>query len=140
MHHCEGVSHSKAARLHVQVPASLISWCIAPFFPVQVTSYYRQHTLTFLFGGFRDIIDTKNENTNTKRRSPRNVRRGPVVIVPITIIPPIIVLSSSSSSWWLCCNNRSTHLYQYFQLLCGGIPLFSIGGLDLIIHSYSAFI
>ena len=97
MHHCEGVSHSKA-RLHVQVPASLISWCIAPFFPVQVTSYYRQHTLTFLFGGFRDIIDTKNENTNTKRRSPRNVRRGPVVIVPITIIPPIIVLSSSSSS------------------------------------------
>ena len=67
MHHCEGVSHSKA-RLHVQVPASLISWCIAPFFPVQVTSYYRQHTLTFLFGGFRDIIDTKNENTNTKRK------------------------------------------------------------------------
>ena len=134
MHHCEGVSHSKA-RLHVQVPASLIAWCIAPFFPVQVTSYYRQHTLTFLFGGFRDIIDTKNENTNT-----RNVRRGPVVIVPITIIPPIIVLSSSSSSWWLCCNNRSTHLYQYFQLLSGGIPLIPIGGLDLIIHSYSAFI
>ena len=81
MHHCEGVSHFKA-RLHVQVPASLIAWCIAPFFPVQVTSYYRQHTLTFLFGGFRDIIDTKNENTNTKEEV-----QEMFVVVPLLLFP-----------------------------------------------------